>query len=425
MNPTPLTLHLGLFFDGTGLNLHNQELGTSRAAPVGSYATGISNVALLYRLYPKQATQRLPGGDARVCLSLYTEGIGTRNGEEDSGLAQATGRYGSGVLALVEQVPGRVAALYETFVRHNPGRTLHAVEIDLFGFSRGAAAARHLANDLAPLAELFAGASLTLNFIGLFDTVAGMLAPMKGNFSAGNDNYDGLRLGLRDGLARKVMQLVAADEYRANFPLVASNNDIVVPGVHTDIGGGYRAEEQEDLVLERPFSSVESRLVPDARSQAAIQAGKRLEQRRAYWEGLGLQLSLELQSTELPFLPKRDVQREKQVRAVIRGKRRVRGELSRVYLRMMHAWAVGSGVPLQPVSDGEGLLLPEELHTIAVKLLAHACNLNEHETDLLRRRYIHLSAHWNAQLEPSSPLLDFLLIHRPDASGQRVIHPNR
>lgn len=431
MNPKPLTLHLGLFFDGTGLNLHNHLSGTTRADAAGSYATGISNVALLHGLYPHQQEQRLDFGDTGAGLALYIEGIGTRSGKADSALAQATGRYGSGVRRLVEGVPGRVAGLLHRLRQRNPGRTIHAVELDLFGFSRGAAAARHLANNLDGLASVLPDCSLTLNFIGLFDTVAGIWAPLKGNFSAGNDDYDGLRLGLQGCGARQVVQLVAGNEYRANFPLVATANDIVVPGAHTDVGGGYLPEEHEDVLLARPFGSTESRLVADVKSRAAILAGQCLELGRSQWEELGLQPRLELQSTDLPFLPKRDVLREKQVRAVIRGERRVRGELSRVYLRLMHAWATSSGVPLQPLPETDALAVPDELRMIAAKLLTLAPGaggpqaLNEQEMALLRRHYIHRSAHWNAQLEPNSPLLDGLFIHRPDASGQRVIHPDR
>lgn len=427
MSSHPITLNLGLFFDGTGLNRHNQLLGATDPTAVGSYASARSNVAWLFERYRHQAGQRLAADAGRASLALYIEGIGTADGQPDVLLAQATGRHGSGVRSLLAQVPVRVAALRDEFFRHNPARSVQVVELDLFGFSRGAAAARHLANDLEALAAVFPGCILNLNFIGLFDTVAGIWAPLKGNFSAANDNYDGLRLGLARGLARRVVQLVAADEYRVNFPLVASDNDVYVPGAHTDIGGGYRLQEREELLLERPFTSLEPCHLPDANSQAALLAGRCLQQQRLYWASLGLETRLLLDSTGQPFLPKRDLQRQKQVRAQLKGERLVRGELSRVYLRMMHGWALEAGVPLEPVPDDETLALPPALEEIAARLLARPADpgLDAAQMAVLRRDYIHLSAHWNAPRQSNSPLLDALYVHRPTADGRRVIHPNR
>lgn len=434
MNPSPpsdphaITLHLGLFFDGTGLNLHNHEQGVAAGNISGSYATGKSNVARLFQLYPQQARQCLDPGATRAGMALYIEGVGTRRGAADSLRGQATGRHELGVWALLEPLAARISGVIDTFIQHNPGRGIRAVELDLFGFSRGAAAARHFANGLAGVGL---GYPLALNFIGLFDTVAAIWAPFKGNFSAANRDYDGLQLGLREGLARQAVQLTASDEQRVNFPLVASDNDLPLPGSHTDIGGGYLPEEQELLRLERPFSSLEPRHLPERQSRAWLQASQCLEQQCGEWEAQGFELSIDLQSTDQPFLPKRDLRPEKRVRAQILGTRRVRGELSLVYLRLMHALAVRAGVPLAPVPDCAELGLPTELHAIAAKLQAYALGqtptygLDPREMALLRRRYIHCSAHWSAPLHSNSPLLDGLFVHRPDAEGQRVIHPNR
>ncbi len=106
----------------------------------------------------------------------------------------------------------------------------------MFGFSRGAAAVRHLANllhdDGARL--LAVPCSITINFIGLFDTVAAIVAPLQGDFDPADERHGGLRLGLGEGIARHVVQLVAGDEQRHNFPLVSSGHDIVLPGVHSE-----------------------------------------------------------------------------------------------------------------------------------------------------------------------------------------------
>ncbi|MDU9393366.1 DUF2235 domain-containing protein [Pseudomonas sp. zfem002] len=425
MNPT-LTLHLGLFFDGTGLNLYNSEEGATQSRAQGSYAMGRSNVARLFALY--RQSPDIPGTADRASLALYIEGVGTTRGAADDLMAQACGRGASGVAARVAQVPAQVGEALRRLLECNPGVRIAAIEVDLFGFSRGAAAARHLANDLEALTQACGGYPLRLNFVGLFDTVASIMAPLKGNFSAANADFDGLRTQLPAGLARQRVQLVAADEWRVNFPLVATDVDLVLPGDHCDIGGGYRAEEDEVLVLERPFSSTEPAHLALQQTQAWRLASACLERQRQAWEALGLRLYLDSESVAQPFLPKRDLYREKRVRVRIRGERRVRGELSLVYLRLMHALACAAGVPFDPVPDSAELALPEELRPIAARLLAHGLaprlghGLDAAQMALLRRRYIHLSAHWNATLHSDSPLLDALFINRPQADRQRVIH---
>lgn len=400
MNPSPpsrpITLHLGLFFDGTGMNLYNSQ---PDRAP--------SNVARLFRLYRH-------GGDS---LALYIEGIGTTGGQADALWAQASGRGTTGVAARVAQVPGQVRTLLDEFRAGNPQVAIAAVEVDLFGFSRGAAAARHLANDLQGLQAVFGDSPLSLNFIGLFDTVGAIIALLKGNFSAANADFDGLRLGVHGGMARQVVQLVAADERRFNFPLVASHNDVLLPGDHCDIGGGYPDEVEEKLVLERPFSSIEWAHVALEQSRAWQLASQCLERHRQEWEAQGLSVRLLSQSVDQPFVPKRDIQREKRVRVWVQGERQVSAGLSRISLQMMHDLALRAGVPLTP---GQWTL-PEALQGIAQKLLAR-CPLEDGEMALLRRRYIHLSANWNAVLQSDSPLLDSLFINRPTADGVRVVH---
>jgi len=101
--------------------------------------------------------------------------------------------------------------------------------------------------------------------------------------------------------------------------------------------------------------------------------------------------------------------------------RQIRGELSLVYLRVMLELAVQQGVPFDFIDDRENATaLPEELQKIAPKLMAFAkgdsCDLNENDERLLRRRYIHLSAHW----KPTSGLL----ISKP-APNVRLVYSNK
>ncbi len=79
--------------------------------------------------------------------------------------------------------------------------------------------------------------SPTVKFLGLYDTVSSYGA----NF---DDDVDELGLNKLKRV-KKVFQICAGDEYRANFNLtdISSAGDkgnyIVIPGAHSDIGGGY------------------------------------------------------------------------------------------------------------------------------------------------------------------------------------------
>ncbi|HCD6615851.1 TPA: type IV secretion protein Rhs, partial [Pseudomonas aeruginosa] len=120
---------------------------------------------------------------------------------------------------------------------------------------------------------------------------------------------------------------------------------------------------------------------------------------------------------------------EKRVYAALSSERRVRGELSRVYLRIMRELAVRAGVAFDPVPATQAFALPEELLPIAAKLQAYAlgedfAGLSEEEIALLCRRYIHLSAHWNAAKGKHNSALAVMFINRPAEGGKRKEYPN-
>ncbi|MFK0312649.1 DUF2235 domain-containing protein [Pseudomonas sp. NPDC090233] len=411
-------VRVGVFFDGTGNNQANagldSDLGAERRA--GSYANARSNIALLHALYPEGWVQ------GQVFLKVYVQGVGTREGAPDSLYAQATGRGETGVEARVEEALFMIDAL----LRSRPCD----VEFDLFGFSRGAAAARDLANRLiaaAPGLPPGLRGGRVINFIGLFDTVAAFVAPLRGDFDPANDHYHGLRFGLHQGVARHTVQLVAGQERRRNFPLVRSNNDIIVPGVHSNIGGGYRALMREQVLLCKPYSSWETRTTPLKRTRAYALASALLDTAFAHlaqprarlisWEELKTGSSA------------RQDDPGKQVFAAVYREREVNGHLSRVYLSVMRELALRGGVPFAPLGDNEDHQVPEELQGISHKLHAFALGhhrrlqLTDEEHGLLQEKYVHTSAHWNAVRNLHNSALDVFYVDRP-AEGGRVMHDN-
>lgn len=144
------------------------------------------------------------------------------------------------------------------------------IYISIFGFSRGATEARAFTNWLHSLCGLDAElrgepAGLTLggfkvhfDFLGLFDTVASVGAGNTLGNSIGGawdghgawaDADDSLRI--QHGI--RCVHLVAAHEVRRSFPLDSISfgtalpencDEVVVPGVHSDLGGGYAPTEQ-------------------------------------------------------------------------------------------------------------------------------------------------------------------------------------
>ncbi|MDD1016448.1 T6SS phospholipase effector Tle1-like catalytic domain-containing protein [Pseudomonas rubra] len=438
---TGITLRIGVFFDGTGNNLANStRSGYDRQgnAPDNSYGNDKTNVARLYELYQHR------GEDA---LKVYVEGIGTTSAGDDSALAKATGRYATGVIARAQQAHDKVLNELSLWCDENPQVKVAELQFDLFGFSRGAAAARHFANDLhkgqnSGLAKRWparlsllcddfdwdAKDHLNIQFIGLFDSVAAIVALLKGNFSPANADYSGVEMKLEAGIARKVVQLVARDELRKNFPLTRTGNDITVPGAHSDVGGGYPARVREQVVLARPRSSVEPRSLANERSQAYRQMQQDGLDNHLAWQALPVQRLT--WSEDLPFVPKRDLYPQKRVVAWLRCEREVFAGLSLIYLRIMHALGLRNGARLRALDDRQSPGVPVELRGIATKLSAYALGeqpvpgLTAAEEALLRSRYIHLSSHWNRAGGLVGDGAEVMFFHRPGDNGQRRVFPN-
>lgn len=433
MENQAITVRIGVFFDGTGNNRDNSLQGLAHPQQVpagfagGSYTSAQTNVALLHELYPQ---------DGRGYLKQYVEGIGTQSGQADAWFSQATGRWDSGVEARVGEAAEALARQLQALLAREPAVEISGLEFDLFGFSRGAAAARHFANDLRSgsgsllavalrdCPELAASGfswsdGVVINFIGLFDTVAAIFSPLTDEHGMGD-----LRLGLDAGLARGMVQLVAADEHRHHFPLVASASDIVLPGAHADIGGGYPEQMLEQVVVCKPRSNRVPLRTP-ARLTAAHAEVTALA--ADYADGSAVQP--QVQTWEVPLEGHRARREEphKQVYAALYLEREVLGHLSRVYLRLMHQLALASGVPLLGFDqEAQPYWLPEDLKAISQQLQGCVsgcppdCGLTAEQQRVLRTRYIHTSAHWNPVKGLRNSALDLLYINRPAAGGRRV-----
>lgn len=461
-----VTVRVGLFFDGTGNNRINTRIGNECRALMASgeidhsrecagrhvrtdssYSNDLSNIAWLFELYQQQKTACASNGGWRVSWPVYVSGVGTHPGGRDSlwpGLS--FGRGNTGVLARVEQALVKLGAGLEAFAVDNPHCVIEALELDVFGFSRGAASARHLVNEVLKQAKgdlqpLLASRTLALSpdfswrhgsvrvkVVGLFDTVAaiGSLRDL-GNLRDANNRR--VNLYLPPGCAQQVLHLVARDESRRNFALnsVAPGwpREIVLPGAHSDIGGGYPENMLEEVLITRPGTSVIGREVALEDSPAWQQAADELQaMARDEWiDPLDPEAWLGVQCSQISRTGYAGAFGSRLVMAAVCLRRPVSGQLSQVYLRIMHALACDEGVPLLPI---EAMAEPE-LADITRRLLAQARGdavaLTPEQERLLRWHYIHHSAHWNPIIGTLGSLGKGLFVHAPQPGG-RAVHPN-
>ncbi|MGF6154181.1 T6SS phospholipase effector Tle1-like catalytic domain-containing protein, partial [Pseudomonas fluorescens] len=473
-----ITLRIGVFFDGTGNNRSNSEtvaechardVGLEElaedirqfcqahgydgkgGAPDNSYGNDSSNVAKLHDLYKDDSEIQIAAEETTGYIRVYLDGIGTSAGNEDSLYSQATGLGEHGVLERVGQSPARILERIERFELSNPERKIERIEFDIFGFSRGAAAARHFANEVVkgeqnPLATLLpadsslfikefawrANTDVSINFIGIFDTVAAVASVSSGGISVHDANNPGVNLYLAPDLAKKVVHLVARDERRHNFSLnSAGAADIVLPGVHSDLGGGYLPRAAERILLSKPFRSTEDAHVSPVRSIAYRWTQTELHRLQ---DQLNLHdLPLQVQTWALKFerKVKGDHEQWQHVYAAVSSQREVRNELALVYLRVMRELSVRHDVPFNSIKENDPKFsVPDELQPIAQKLMAYALGetrrmgLSLDEEALLVGRYIHLSENWNAVKGFNNSDLDIVFINRPAENHRRVVHPN-
>ena len=454
-----VALRIGVFFDGTLNNASNSASGLLCGAhhpilpadvdasckpymadPEGSYGNDVSNVFRLYELYPATKDLKAEGAATLALRSLYIDGIGTESGNKDSFGNAATGRGETGVASKVQNAFSRLKVLIKQVVDQNPGSEITSLTFDTFGFSRGAAAARHFANEVVrckqgPLGEVlrsnpndfsasFTGqynSEILMGFIGLFDTV-----PSVAGFTNLGNIQSPVAPGIKLYLDRKyftdVVQITARDERRANFALstvVPAHPEIPVPGVHSDIGGGYR-EEVEECVLVSPMQAL---TVPNGTDVKTTSIYRDAMQQKAKMVADGWpEMMLEV------VTPKPSLAHENEMRvyAGVQLKRTVSGKLSLVYLRLMYKLAKEKGVQFEVLDENDPTYsLPSELQPICDKILAGNYQLDPVEEKLLKLKYIHTSANWSNPIGASRERgVTVRYTNAPTDDGVRVRHPH-
>jgi RHS repeat-associated protein len=252
LTPDPLGLRAGTngyayvegnplkYIDPSGLVLFAFD-GTGNEARV-RIGNSLSNVRKFYLAYDEKKN----GG------KYYITGIGTIDENMKVEGSQITGE------GFDDRVKLGFTFLDEA-VKKSGESTL--VDIDVVGFSRGAAEARVWMNQLVGklkdgkyTSEAGTTRCVNLRFVGLWDTVSHL-----GTFSGNDANYD---FTISPAL-KYVAQALALDEHRGggmNFDgrsifaapavaSVASRNELGFVGSHADIGGGYGTGDLSDVAL--------------------------------------------------------------------------------------------------------------------------------------------------------------------------------
>lgn len=254
-----ITLTLGVFFDGTGNNANNTdarlkacnaehyEMSSADAMSslqqcvkithglsgisAGSHLGYYTNVHWLRTLYKLD----LPINEGFGQETIYIEGIGTETGLGDNSYGMGTGGGDTGVIKKTDKAIIQIVDAINRYLdsaQEASNSIIKELQFDIFGFSRGAAAARHFANrvfsqDPQVIAAIKAGLGNVefsgtpggkTRFIGIFDTVAAIGTPVNG-FNPHTADTGDVNIALRPGVAEKVFHITAQHECRFNFAL--------------------------------------------------------------------------------------------------------------------------------------------------------------------------------------------------------------
>ncbi len=422
-----VTLEFGVFFDGTLNNGPNSR----RTGGEGSYANAPSNVYLLSQIYKNNRdldTRNSCGGYLRRIRSLYVAGIGTVTGGEDSLWGAGLGYGATGVEQRVIDAALQIGGL---ITQLSPGVEPKEIIMDVFGFSRGAAAARYFVNCFRQGyidarnafnsgGTLPPGRKVRFRFIGLFDTVAAI--------GYGRNDWNApINVHLKAAQATRIYHLTAQHEYRQNFRL---NHNLPgggaargLPGAHSDIGGGYRDVGDEVDIASTGSPSYSSRVAAEAaRSRMVAEYAAQRTRNEAIWVREGwINANEPVGGAVMKVGPVVQTMRPTvagiavptysfEARRVL-SRPWVQPGLSRIPLRIIYNEAVAQAVPFLSLPTTGPYAVPAGLSSAAATLVGGG-SLGAVETRSVLRNYGHVSANVGATGMAAEP------------NHVRVIYPN-
>ena len=243
-----------------------------------------TNVARLAR-----AVRANSGTDGVAQLCLYLRGVGTSGSKLERLFAGATG---AGIEDIIRSGYMFLAQNYVPAHKDDSGKDVPADEIFLFGFSRGAFAARSLSGLLGSVGllkrqslphlstawkyyrdfkhrspkdflkrnakkSIATHEEVAIDFLGVWDTVGALGIPV-GFFGEISDVIHGFHDTTPSRIVRHGAQALAIDEQRDEFvptlwtgevPAGATIEQVWFAGSHSDVGGGYSDRDLANIPL--------------------------------------------------------------------------------------------------------------------------------------------------------------------------------
>lgn len=283
---------IGIFFDGTLNNKTNTEgrlaynkeikgeqISDSDRKKVKAFKKyGIDDETSSYQNEYSNVARIWEGYDMRQ--RIYVEGIGSTDIDDDDTPGYAFGAGETGIVARVEK---GCELLADKLPKGQ--KIITVLKLDVFGFSRGATAARHFVSEVSKpeikgtnpmpaygyLAKYLQTKQITvkrleIRFLGIYDTVSSYepKATSVLSIDAINHNFknDVAELSLNNiQKAKCVLHLTAENEHRENFALTRTHVGLErsLPGVHCDIGGSYPSgREKVPIILEGSTNQLET-----------------------------------------------------------------------------------------------------------------------------------------------------------------------
>lgn len=432
-------MRIGVFFDGTGNNKENDQ-------PRGK----ASNIAKLSEIYLDEEVR----AELKHYRVVYENGVGTIDHVDEvdyelSGLA-----LGDGAIQRVHRAIKRTAVFFD----ERP--CAKELIVDVFGFSRGAAQARHFVNEIHDRA---AGPNVKVGFVGIYDTVASFVDGWAGALGIkkdrAGDNINNaeweveagtrtVRRGSREvevpyyqtmiqpfnfhlnaASADYIEHFTARDEVRKNFPLSSllphdggglKQQEFI--GVHSDIGGGY-AEDEGDY--ENKLVRIgHVRLNTSGRTSLAMQ--RRLIQAGEYTKRYSYDADAIEEFKQKGIAAGYTVTEETRGRSIwLVGRKNVKKQLANVYLHVMHKRAVAANVPFKRLRTNDDHNIPEDLNDYAKALLGGETTPQVDEVHIYAN-YVHQS---DVDPEDRAPIFKIKsyfgdLANEPSEGHVRVIFGN-
>ena len=219
-------------------------------------------------------------------------------------------------------------------------------------------------------------------------------------------------LDLPPDIAQNVFQIAAMHECRYNFSLNSIKEswpELSLPGVHSDIGGGYNPNEQEYYFLTEPKNETVRDSVPPEITDVYRQTAAEIPDLRAFPNLSPVMASSEVKTeTWYDYLVNHDKRRmdiiEKRVGAAVTLKRAVPNDWSKVSLRVMLDAAIDAGSVFNPIrKTNDDLRIHPELENLCQKAINQGksvrggdipVHFSQAEIQLIGK-YIHCSANWN------------------------------